>query len=146
MIGHQAEIAGNRHLAAAAQREAVNCGNYRYRQSFDAIEDCGYPQQIAIAERKAAHADTGIAFREVAQVRARAKGPALPRDNQRARSAGDTRRQRLVEFVQKFEGERIHLTLAKHRDKRDIALGPGQQQGSDIIGRGHLQDPSELRE
>jgi hypothetical protein len=61
------------------------------------------------------------------------------------------RRQRLVEFVQKFEGERIHLTLAKHRDKRDIALGPGQQQGfaaagSDIIGRGHLQDPSEPRE
>src|SRR5258708_9202577 len=75
VIGHQPEIAGNRHLAAAAQREAVNCGNHPYRQSFDAIEACGYPLQIAIAQGKTAPADTGIAFCPADQIPPPATAP-----------------------------------------------------------------------
>jgi len=85
VIGHQSEIAGDRHFAAAAQCKAVDRGDRRYRQSLDTIEDGGDPLKVVIAQREAARTDARIGLRKVMQMRTCAKSSARPGDNERAR-------------------------------------------------------------
>ena len=149
VIGHQPEIAGQRHLATAAQRKTVDRGYHRDRQGLDSIEHLGDPLQIPIAQRESAAADAGVLLHEIVQMRTGAKGSALPGDDQHARAAGDAGRQRLVQLIQQLEAQRVHLALTNHRHERDIGLRPGQRNGcsaagSGVIGRGHWRYPSQV--
>ena len=127
VVRHHAQIAGERQLAAAAQREAVDRRDDRYGQGLDAIEELGNPPQIVVAQRKAARADARIRLREIAQMRARAEGAALTGDDQGARPARHARLERGAELVEQLEAQRVHLPFANHRGERDIELRPGER-------------------